>query len=205
MRTPLKPVLAVCLAWSALASAQQVYEWTDKNGEVHYTDDKASIPKGVKVRATGGSELAEISGDGVNAPPPAQAQPPAGAVAMPPPNRGPAVPSDAEQYWRSEYRRVRQDIRRLEDEIAIDTKRVDDPNGSGMPLNHMQCGLAPTGFVGGVPVTGQMGCYYLPNPEYQRSKDRLETNKRALKRAKEELQELDRRAANEAIPLEWRR
>ncbi len=196
MRAPLKPVLAVCLAWSAVAEAQQVYQWTDKAGEVHYTDDKSTIPKGAKVRTTSGEALAEVSGD--PAPPP-----PAAPAATAAPAKGPPAPTDAEQYWRGEYRRARENIRRLEDEIAVDNRKVEDP--TGLPLNHMQCGLAATGFVGGTPVTGQMGCYYLPNPEYQRTRDRLETNKRALKRAKDELNELDRRAANDAVPLEWRR
>lgn len=195
MRTPLRPILAVCLAWSALASAQTVYEWTDKSGEPHYTDDKSSIPKGAKVRTTEGEALAEVSTD---TPPPKPLAAPSSAAPS-----GPQRPSDAEQYWRGEYQRVRENLRRLEDEIQVDTRKVEDP--SGLPINHMQCGLAANGFIGGVPVTGQMGCYYLPNPEFQRTRDRLETNKKALKRTKDELQELDRRAANDAIPLEWRR
>jgi hypothetical protein len=203
MRTPFRPVLAVCVAWSALCLAQTVYEWTDKSGEVHYTDDKSSIPKGAKVRTTDGAALAEVSSD--TPPPKPQPSEPQPTVQMGPPGiKGPSGPSDAEQYWRGEYRRVRENIRRLEDEIEVDKRKVEDP--SGLPVNHMQCGIMPGGtFTGAVPVTGQMGCYYLPNPEYQRTKDRLETDKRALKRAKDELNELDRRAANDAIPLEWRR
>lgn len=35
----------------------QVYVWTDGSGGTHYTDDRASIPKGVKVRTTDGDEV----------------------------------------------------------------------------------------------------------------------------------------------------
>ena len=36
---------------------QTIYEWTDSRGEVHFTDDKSSIPKGAKVKTTEGEEL----------------------------------------------------------------------------------------------------------------------------------------------------
>ena len=38
----------------------QVYVWTDASGGTHYTDNRASIPKGVKVRTTDGVELSVI-------------------------------------------------------------------------------------------------------------------------------------------------
>jgi hypothetical protein len=38
----------------------QVYVWTDAKGEAHYTDDRASIPKGVKVRTTEGAEVSVV-------------------------------------------------------------------------------------------------------------------------------------------------
>jgi hypothetical protein len=39
---------------------QTMYEWTDSRGEVHFTDDKSSIPKGAKVKTTEGEELTTI-------------------------------------------------------------------------------------------------------------------------------------------------
>jgi len=196
MRTSVGPVLAVCLGLSALASAQTMYRWTDKAGETHYTDDRSTIPKGAKVETTAGEELSELTTDHASQP---------AAPAQPAPAAQPSGPSNAELYWRQEFGRVRENIRRLEDEIAVDTKKVEDPNG--LPINHLQCGFINNGFVGAgaVPVAGRSGCYYLPNPEWQRTKDRIETNKRALDRAKAEMHELDRRAANDAVPLEWRR
>ncbi|MCA2977992.1 MAG: DUF4124 domain-containing protein [Myxococcaceae bacterium] len=56
----------------------QVYVWTDARGEVHYTDDRGSIPKGVKVRTTEGAEIELV---------------PSGPPARPPPR--PPAPVDA--------------------------------------------------------------------------------------------------------------
>jgi hypothetical protein len=40
-----------------LLTLGQVYVWTDAKGESHYTDDRSSIPKGVKVRTTEGADV----------------------------------------------------------------------------------------------------------------------------------------------------
>jgi hypothetical protein len=39
---------------------QTIYEWADSRGEVHFTDDKSSIPKGAKVKTTEGEEINTI-------------------------------------------------------------------------------------------------------------------------------------------------
>lgn len=41
----------------ALVLSQTVYVWTDAKGVDHFTDDQSTIPKGVKVRTTAGTEL----------------------------------------------------------------------------------------------------------------------------------------------------
>lgn len=38
----------------------QVYRWTDARGDVHYTDDRSTIPRGVKVQTTGGEDLTVV-------------------------------------------------------------------------------------------------------------------------------------------------
>ncbi len=48
-------------------------------------------------------------------------------------------------------------------------------------------------------------CIFVLNPEFERAKERLELNRKALARAKTELSDLDRRAGFEAVPREWRR
>ncbi len=39
---------------------QTVYEWTDAQGQAHYTDDPSTIPRGAKVRTTEGEELTVV-------------------------------------------------------------------------------------------------------------------------------------------------
>jgi hypothetical protein len=63
-------------------------------------------------------------------------------------------------------------------------------NGSSYPVN--------SGYPYG-------NCIQTINPEYQRAKDRIALNRRALERAKEELAELERKASFQAVPNEWRR
>ncbi|MFN7130992.1 MAG: hypothetical protein ACK4N5_02845, partial [Myxococcales bacterium] len=44
-----------------------------------------------------------------------------------------------------------------------------------------------------------------PNPEYAKAQARISRNEAELKRAQEQLAELERRASRAAVPLEWRR
>ena len=52
-------MLLALLVTTALLG-QTVYEWTDAQGESHFTDDLSSIPKGVKVRTTEGEEISVV-------------------------------------------------------------------------------------------------------------------------------------------------
>jgi hypothetical protein len=48
-------------------------------------------------------------------------------------------------------------------------------------------------------------CVFAFNPEYERAKERLELNRKALVRLKADAAELERRASFEGVPREWRR
>jgi hypothetical protein len=48
-------------------------------------------------------------------------------------------------------------------------------------------------------------CVFAFNPEYERAKERLVLNRKALARAQEDADDLERRASFEAVPREWRR
>ncbi len=44
----------------ALLSSQVIYEWVDAKGQSHFTDDRGSIPQGVKPRETKGGEVSVV-------------------------------------------------------------------------------------------------------------------------------------------------
>ena len=218
------------------AAAQTIYKWTDARGTVHYTDDPNSVPNNATLTTTEGAELTNIEAPKSQAPA-ATVQASASAQA--------ADDRAAEQQWRAEFRQINEKIHRLEDEIAVDKKIVDDPRrlpmtgqyqcapyfGGGTPFysgsSSTFSGSASFGFpvgsgsftLGGhvlsktpstfgpaLPSYVASGpCWYQPDGEYQRTVNRLERSKLELARAKEELHELEVRAANAAVPFEWRR
>ena len=201
-----------------------VYSWTDKSGVEHFTDDLASIPRGVKVRSTEGAEISRIDSDLPKNPRPA---------AVSPPVSQPAVPTTSEQAWRQLFREARTKVSELEEEIESDRTKVEEVNGLPVRTGF----ICDTGFVnqpivttGAVVVNGQplpgLGvsarvtgttvinqqvplyaspCFFSFNPEFERIRERLDKNRREVVRAREELADLERRASFEAVPLHWRR
>ncbi|MBL8924153.1 MAG: DUF4124 domain-containing protein [Myxococcaceae bacterium] len=234
----LLPGVALVL-WVTAASAQ-VYTWTDQDGVVHYTDNPNSVPAKAKARVTEGAEISTVKSSAGPQAPVAVAVPPA------PVSPGPLEdPGRLEREWRRAFRELNERIARLEDEIELDRKKVEEVDGLPVAARY-QCvhgfgrwlgwgGLVPPvvgsgssvsvgatsqglpGFTvnGGVVVhqTTQVvnsgiataPCLFTLNPEFERAKERLELNRKALVRAKGELADLDRRASFEAVPREWRR
>lgn len=216
----LRPTAALLVVFASPAFAQAVYRWVDAEGTTHYTDNSAAIPQGVEVFATEGEPISEMGKPG---PVP---QKPATVVADPKQvEAGPAIPTSSEQYWRNQFRMMREQIKQLEDEIAADRYRTEDVNGLPVgptyscfptgyyarPRQGAQVQVGPSGAQAYFGPIGQGGfvnyntCFQAVNPEYDRAKVRLEKNRKALERAKEDLHDLERRAAFEAVPLEWRR
>lgn len=220
-------LLLFALVAAGPVTAQTIYRWVDAKGVTHYTDNLQSVPAGLKATTTDGEEISTVG----TPPPVAVSKAPTPAAAPPVPS---AAPDDAERRWRSDFRAAKERVRSLEDEIAVDQRKVNDP--SRMPMTGTwQCGgwpslqpsrgsLGVTGQArvpgGAVTVTGQTQyvapatpvtagwggpCWYAMNGEYQQAKDRLERNQLALKRAQDDLADLERRAANEAVPFDWRR
>lgn len=201
------------------AFAQSIYRWVDAQGTTHYTDNAASIPQGVTVFATDGEPISEMGK--APAVPVVAPAPVAVAVADKKPDEGPTA---NELYWRGQFRAVKDKIRTLEDELTADARRVEDVNVGYdcQPQLAPYGGYAPAPQVGGSIVVGPNGvaarfgpvpqpiyvynqCIPRLNPEYERTQRRIEKNRLALARAKEDLHELERRAAFDAVPFEWRR
>jgi hypothetical protein len=255
--------------WHAvlIVLSQTIYTWTDSRGTVHYTDDPTTIPANVKAKTTDGDELSHTGPTPKleRAPEPERAPPSTLSAAQ-------GGTSD-EDYWRKEFRAARDKVRTLEDELAADTRKYDDP--SRLPMSgtyYCSPGFYAPGFVGpgfvgpgfvgpgsfgpgyrsfsrsqvgfgaslnvplgtagslnvnagatqavnrgnttvapfaGYPGTIGFGyggpCWYQMDGQYAYVRDRMDKTKAALARAKEDLADLERRAANAAVPLEWRR
>lgn len=181
-----------------LLAQTQVFVWTDKEGVEHYTDDPRLVPRGAKVKLTGGAEISSIEG----APPRPQV-----VATTPVPPTAPAAPSAAEETWRRLFREAKRRVVELEEEIEADRKSVEEVNG--LPVTgRFSCaplyGPQPVIVINGVSQLAP-SCAWVTNPEVERVRERLAKNRRELPRAKEELADLERRASFEAVPLHWRR
>lgn len=205
------------LLTALLLSQATIYSWTDKKGVQHFTDDLSSIPKGVKVRTTEGDVVSRIESEPAK---PQQKQLAAAPVQPPPaPPKNDALA--AEQHWRSLFREATRRVENLKEDIERDRKQVEEVNG--MPLRAgYTCAMGWWGqptmgtavTVNGAPLTttstvsvlpGVAPCYYSLNPEFERVRERLESNRRELVRAKSDLEDLERRASFASVPREWRR
>lgn len=169
--------MASLVAWCVLA---QIYTWTDKSGEVHYTDDPATIPKGVKAKTTEGEDITTVEAAPRSAPPRTTRQSSSASSGA---SRESKRDAD-EQYWRSSFRNARERIASLQAQVDADQQVVGD--------NPLQVWGVSRGYRGRV---------RNQNAEIEA---RLTRNKQSLVQAKASLDELERRASNAGIPREWR-
>src|SRR4051812_34651817 len=125
------------------AQADEIFRWTDDEGEVHYTNDPDAIPanKRTKAKVTKGTELGHVNAvdgkDGKDSkkkrvPPPVDSEASKGApieVAMP------AEPEESEQTWRAAFRQAHEKIEGLERGLERDRQKLEDPAGHGMAIS----------------------------------------------------------------------
>lgn len=190
-------LLWACLLCAGSSVAQTaIYRWVDADGVTHFADSLANVPAGARVETTTGDEVWQVS-----APAPAGTS---GAVEKPaaaPVKVAVVAKPSEEDRWRKLFSDARERVASLEDELAVDKEAI---GGLGPVL---QCGYGAGVAMrtrGGV-LLSQGGCVPVANPEYVRRQDRITLNEKALARAKEKLADLERLAANESVPLEWRR
>jgi len=184
----------------AMLLAQTFFTWTDKAGVEHYTDDRSSIPKGAKISETRGEEISTIEVKG-NAPHPVE---PRAQIAMVE-EETTTQRRQREDSWREAFRTARNKLADLEAEVESERKQVEEV--SGLPITgRISCRRGFVGVPGQVPVYGvNTGGCYPGRDNFDHSRQRLEKNRRLLQRAKDDLADLERRAASDSIPLEWRR
>jgi hypothetical protein len=199
--------LAAFLLVAAGPAGEEVYSWTDANGVAHYTNDPAAIPQRYRDQAR------TLDGRPVGAPEPPPKEPasteakaaaseeaPKPAAPKPPPERpeepeefapAPLSPSVAdtldEAGWRKRFQRSNERVRRAELALARDKeqlKRVANEEG------YMVVDAYGRTMTAGRATALRM---------------QVSEDERVLNEARESLQDLERVAAREAIPLEWRR
>ena len=196
-------VLALLL-FSAVARADDVYIWTDGSGETHYTNDIASIPEKFKrtVRKLEGvpeavAPRSAIPGVELEKPASKEPEPPpkqAAAPEQPPPpqpiEEAIRAPRDDEkvneEQWRDMFRKANERVRRAERKTQRTREALAKLPGQD---------LTSYDYAGNIVVDSR----------YQSLKVQLEEDEYHLNAAREELHDLERAAAREAVPLEWRR
>lgn len=195
----LSAALAFALLIAPAARAQAVFRWVDAEGEVHYTDDAASIPKDRRKAATRteGAEVGIVpsrhgppAGEG-----PAEDSEEARAAAQARQERKDAEEredaareAEAEKAWRERFAQARAQVEFWEREVKAEREASEDPSSAGIPVQSPD----------------RAGVIW-PNPEVERACARLKEAEAQLAKAREALADLEREAARKAIPLTWRR
>lgn len=192
------------LAGAAFAD-EPIYRWTDENGVVHYSNEKNLVPDPQKVETTDGEEIGVL---------PSQPQKPA-------PTREEEKGAREERIALAEVRRVEAEAERAEAEAKY-ARELGEERWRSMfrtarqRIVSLQTEYEETKaylYVSGMPVTGRfitIGEPYRPygyvaDPAYERAQLRLKQLTREIAEAKEELEELERRASFAAVPRHWRR
>ncbi|MHB8877185.1 MAG: DUF4124 domain-containing protein [Myxococcaceae bacterium] len=183
-------LVLVILFGSGAASAQSIYQWTDADGGMHFTDDPGSIPQKYRARSQtlSGPELGVVqvkTGEDAE-------DPKAVPATAPAPTPSYSEQREAEQlalerHWRGAFRAAYQKIEQLESSIKAGQKRLDDPAASGLMTFNAY--------------TGQQ----VQSPELELLRERVRRSEVDLKHAREDLENLDRDASRHSIPREWRR
>lgn len=197
--------LGVVLLAGVAAAEEPIYRWTDADGVVHYSNEKNLVPDPQKVETTSGEEIGVL---------PSQPR-------KPEPTREEAKGAREERVALAEVRRVEAEADRAEAE-AKHVRELGEERWRAMfraareRLVSLQAEHEETKsylYVNGMPVTGRFISVgdpyrpygYVPDPAYERAQLRLKRLEREIAQAKEELQELERRASFAEVPRHWRR
>ena len=191
---------------AAAARADDVYVWTDASGETHYTNDIASIPEKARrsVRKLEGTPEAVAPRSAIPgveperaAAKPADPDLPDGkkpAAEQPPPpqpiEESIHAPRDDEkvdeEQWRTMFRKANERVRRAERKAQRTREALAKLPGQDV-------------------TTYDIAGNVVADSRYQSLRVQLDEDEYQLGVAREELHDLERAAARDAIPLEWRR
>jgi hypothetical protein len=222
----------VCFSFS---SAAQILMWTDKDGVTHYTDNRAAVPADAKVETTTGTDISFVQADGAKSKGKVEvSKQGVGSVSTVASDER-KLEREWRGAFREANERVLKladeielDRKKVEEVNGLPVAarfhcfNVGVLPWLGVPVVSAPLAGASAGVAhsaGSVSVTGavafqnqtfwsgalQQPCFFGLNAEFERAKERLELNRKALQRAKEDLAELERRASLESVPREWRR
>lgn len=190
-----------------LARADEVWVWIDSSGESHYTNDLASIPEKARrnARPLGGDTPPAVEPRTATRKPEESTRPakpadgeggkePRGGEGQPPPpeaiETALVAPREdelvSEEQWRSLFRKANERVRRAERKAQRTREAFSKLPGQD---------ITTYDIAGNVVVESR----------WQTLKLQLEEDEFQLEAAREQLHDLERAAAREAIPLEWRR
>ncbi len=186
-------MVAIAALAALPALAQPVYRWMDAAGEEHFTDDPSSIPAQYRkgARTLRGVDLGHVV--------PSRPEPAPAVQADRPETSSPAEgATDAgqteqrreearEKVWREAFRLAHERVDGLETSLTTDRAALTDPVAAGLPVHRL-----PNGTV-------------VPSPEFEALKERVALHEAELVKARDSLDDLERRASREAVPRKWRR
>ena len=183
MRRAFVPLCLLLAAPAARAQSQEVYTWTDEAGEVHYTNQLDQVPGRYRrtMKAAKGGEVGEVSAKKEPNPP---GEPKIQQKVEPEivPARALKKPALDEQYWRTQFRAVRDEIARLEEQLAKDKQ--------SLPFYEKYRTMDPNGFL-------------VENPEAPRCRQRIRDNEARLQSAHARLRGLKETGGAAGIPTHW--
>lgn len=194
------------LLLAAGPAGEDVYTWTDASGVAHYTNDAAAIPQRYRDQArtleghpVGVPEAPPKDpttdmkpGASEEAPKPVAAKPPERAEepfeeSAPPPLSPRAAETLDEAGWRKRFQRTNERVRRAELALERDKEQL-------QRISNQESYMVVDAY-GRTMTAGRASALRMQMTE----------DERVLTEARDSLQDLERVAAREAIPLEWRR
>ncbi|HTS79346.1 MAG TPA: DUF4124 domain-containing protein [Myxococcaceae bacterium] len=201
-RSPLRLALLGLALHSAAALADDVYVWMDPSGETHYTNDVATIPersrrtaRKLDVEASSEPKATAKADDAApkSGSSPKDSLPVADSSQPPPPEpieTALLVPREdekvSEEQWRTLFRKANERVKRAERKAQRSRDALAKLPGQDITTYDV---------AGNVVVESR----------YQTLRVQVDEDEYQLQVAQEQLHDLERAAAREAIPLEWRR
>jgi len=171
----IKPLLLVLLLAAASDARGAIYEWTDADGVVHFTDNHGSIPAGYRKKARKVENTEE----------PAVAFPASGMPQPVPQTVGPSQSSTGghdEGWWRRSFSSLRFEAKALQDGLPAKQAKLAELRRKHAIYEHGSDRAAANAL-----------------------EAEIAADQTRIAELQKKLDELDLEASRAAVPLEWRK